>query len=266
MCYVLSHFSCVQLFAILWSMVCQVFWSMGFSRQESWYWLPFPPPGDLPDQGSEPVSLVSPALAGGFFTANATWEAQEMQYLGALSKSDRMISVFFPRKTIQHHSNPSLYFKHWCLRSWSWPVLWRPTAPSRTNTRKRCHFHHRGLKCKRRKSRDTRNNRQVWPWNTKWSRAKANRVLSREHSGHSKHHFFQQHKSWLYTWTSPDGQYWNQIDMFFAAIDRKALCSQQKQDLKLTLALCLPDVLPWIYLSPSLYNHKGFDLSHTWMA
>ena len=40
-------------------------------------------------------------------------------------------------------------------------------------------FHHRGLECKSRKSRDTWSNRQVWPWNTKWSRAKAKNVLSR---------------------------------------------------------------------------------------
>ena len=67
-------------------------------------------------------------------------------------------------------------------------VLWRPTRPSRTNTKKkRCPFHHRGLECKSRKSRDTWSNRQVWPWNTKLSRAKANRVLSKEHTGHSKH-------------------------------------------------------------------------------
>ena len=39
---------------------------MGFSRQEYWSGLPFPPPGDLPDPGIEPVS---PASAGGFFTA-----------------------------------------------------------------------------------------------------------------------------------------------------------------------------------------------------
>ena len=38
-------------------------------------WLPFPLPGDLPDPGIEPVSLVSPALAGRFFTTSATWEA-----------------------------------------------------------------------------------------------------------------------------------------------------------------------------------------------
>ena len=41
---------------------------MGFSRQEYWSGLPFPTPGDLPDPGIEPVSLLSPALAGGFFT------------------------------------------------------------------------------------------------------------------------------------------------------------------------------------------------------
>ena len=42
--------------------------SMEFSRQEYWCGLPFPTPGDLPDPGIEPASLVSPALAGRFFT------------------------------------------------------------------------------------------------------------------------------------------------------------------------------------------------------
>ena len=46
---------------------------MGFSRQEYWSGLPFPPPGDLPDQGSNPC-LVSPTLAGEFFRTSATWE------------------------------------------------------------------------------------------------------------------------------------------------------------------------------------------------
>ena len=40
---------------------------------------------------------------------------------------------------------------------------------------------------KSRKSRNTWSNRQIWPWSTQWSRAKANRVSSREHTGHSKH-------------------------------------------------------------------------------
>ena len=49
--------------------------SVGFSKQEYWSGLPFLPPRDLPDPGVEPASLMSPALAGGFFTAGATWEA-----------------------------------------------------------------------------------------------------------------------------------------------------------------------------------------------
>ena len=48
---------------------------MGFSRQEHWSGLLFPSPGDLPDPGMKPVSLTSLALAGGFFTTSATWEA-----------------------------------------------------------------------------------------------------------------------------------------------------------------------------------------------
>ena len=48
-------------------------------------------------------------------------------------------------------------------------------------------FHHRGLECKSRKSRNTWSNRQVCLWNKKWSRAKANRVLPREYTGHSRH-------------------------------------------------------------------------------
>ena len=42
--------------------------SLGFSRQEHWSGLPFPPPGDLLDPRIEPLSLVSPASAGEFFT------------------------------------------------------------------------------------------------------------------------------------------------------------------------------------------------------
>ena len=44
---------------------------MGFSRQEYWSGLPFPSPGDLPGPGIEPMSLVSPTLAGGFFFTTA---------------------------------------------------------------------------------------------------------------------------------------------------------------------------------------------------
>ena len=53
--------------------------------------------------------------------------------------------------------------------------------------KKRCPFHYRGLECKSKKSRNIWGNRQIWSWNTEWSRAKANRVLWRERTGHSKH-------------------------------------------------------------------------------
>ena len=100
--------------------------------------------------------------------------------------------------------------------------LWRPTRSSRTNTLKRCPFHHRGLESKSRKSRDTWSNRPVSPWSTKWSTEKGNIVLPRECTGRSNT-LFQQHERRLYTWTSPDGQYRNQTDYFFAAEDREAL-------------------------------------------
>ena len=58
----------VQLLVTLWTVDCQISLSMEFSRREYWSGLPFPSPGDLPNPGIEPVSLASPALAGGFFT------------------------------------------------------------------------------------------------------------------------------------------------------------------------------------------------------
>ena len=51
---------------------------MRFSRQEYWKALPFPPPGDLPNPGTELKSPTSPALAGGLLTMSATWEAPSL--------------------------------------------------------------------------------------------------------------------------------------------------------------------------------------------
>ena len=59
----------------LWTEAQQAPLSVGFSRQEYWSGLPFPPPGDLPDPEIKPTSPNSPALAGRFFTISATWEA-----------------------------------------------------------------------------------------------------------------------------------------------------------------------------------------------
>ena len=77
----------------------------------------------------------------------------------------------------------------------------------RTNTPKRCPVHYRGLECKSRKSRNTWSNRQIWPWNTEWSRAKANRVLPRKFTGHNKHPLPTTREKTLYMditrWSTP---------------------------------------------------------------
>ena len=64
--FMLSRFSHVQLFAILWTAVHQAPLSMGVSRQEYWSQLPLLSPGELPGPGIEAVSPVSLTLAGGF--------------------------------------------------------------------------------------------------------------------------------------------------------------------------------------------------------
>ena len=76
---------------------------------------------------------------------------------------------------------------------------------------------------------------QVWPWQTKWSKAKANWILPRECTGCSKHTF---------STTQDDvthGQYQManteiKLITFFVAEDGEALYSQEKQDLELTVA------------------------------
>ena len=94
--------------------------------------------------------------------------------------------------------------------------LWRPTRTFRTNTPKRCIFHHRGIECKSKKSRNTWNNRQIWAQSTKWSRAKATEFCQ-ENALVIPNTLFQQHKRRLYTWTSPDGQHRNKIDYIFCS-------------------------------------------------
>ena len=71
--------SCLTLFDP-WTIACQAPLSMGFSQQEYWSGLPCPPPGDLPDPGTDPSSLTSPALTGRFFTNWATGETPHALY------------------------------------------------------------------------------------------------------------------------------------------------------------------------------------------
>ena len=77
--------------------------------------------------------------------------------------------------------------------------------------KKRCPFHHRELQCKSRKSRDIGSKRQVWPWSTKWAGQRLT-DFCQENALIIENTLFQQHKRQLYTWTSPDSQYLNQID------------------------------------------------------
>ena len=64
-CAVLSR---VQLFATPWTVARQAPLSMEFPRQVYYSGFPFPTPGDIPDPGIKSWSLLSSALAGGFFT------------------------------------------------------------------------------------------------------------------------------------------------------------------------------------------------------
>ena len=106
-------------------------------------------------------------------------------------------------------------------------------------------FHHRELECKSRKSRDTWNNRQVWPWSI--SRAKSNRVLPRKCTGHRKHPL-----STTQEMTDGHQQMTNtksRLIRFFAAKDGEALYSQQKQDRELTVAQMMNSLLPSLDLN-----------------
>ena len=89
--------------------------------------------------------------------------------------------------------------------------LWRTTTPSRANNNKNVLFITGDWNAKVGCQKDTGNNRQVWPWNTKWNRAKANRVLTRKHAGHSEHPFPTTQEMTLHMditrWSQPKSDY-----------------------------------------------------------
>ena len=106
--------------------------------------------------------------------------------LGCSLKNDRTISVHFQGKpftiTVTQVYVPTSNAEEAETERFYEDLQDLELAPQ-----KRCPFHYRGLQCKSRKLRDTWSNRWIWPWSIKWSRAKANRVLPRENTGHSKH-------------------------------------------------------------------------------
>ena len=105
-----------------------------------------------------------------------------------------------------------------------------------------CPLHYSGLEYKSRKSRNTWSNRQIWPWNMKWSRAKTE--FCQENAVVITNTLFQQHKR---NSTHGHHQMVNteiRLIIFFAAKDGEALYSQQKQDRKLTVAQIMNSLLP----------------------
>ena len=80
----------VLLFVTPWTVACQVPLPMGFSKQGYWSGLPFPPPGDLPNPGIKLMSLVSPALAGRFFTTVPCGKSKP--YITLILKADKDIT------------------------------------------------------------------------------------------------------------------------------------------------------------------------------
>ena len=140
-------------------------------------------------------------------------------------------------------------------------VLWRPIRPFRTNTEKRCPFHYRGLGCKSRKSRNAwlllllllSCFSRVWlcatPYNSKFGLGIRNEAGQRliefcqENTLVIANTLFQQHKRRLYTWTSPDGQYLNQIDYILCSQRWRSSIQSAKTRPDLTVAQIMSSLL-----------------------
>ena len=112
-CTFMLHSNCVCICSVMsssatpWTAACQGPLSLEFSRQEYWSGLPFPPPGDLPDPGIEPTSLVSPPLAGG-------------------CSNDFLSRLLTPQ-------SPLLFSVSVTLANWTWPQGYWPQSSENFN-------------------------------------------------------------------------------------------------------------------------------------
>ena len=106
-----------------------------------------------------------------------------------------------------------------------------------------CSFHYSGLECKSRKSRNTWSNRQIWPWNTEWSRVKTNRVLPRKCTGHSKHTLPTTQEKTLHMditrWSTPKSDW-----LYSLQPKMEKLYTVSKTRLELTMAQIMNYLLP----------------------
>ena len=100
--------SCLPL-CNLWTIAHQAPLSMGFFRQEYWSGSPCPPPGDLLDPGFKPTSLISPALAGRFFTTSNTWEAHKSTIFQFLKNHNRMVAYLMKSGMSETHTRLQSY-------------------------------------------------------------------------------------------------------------------------------------------------------------
>ena len=163
--------------------------------------------------------------------------------LGCNLKNDRMISVRFQGKpfniTIIQVCAPTSNAEE-AEVEWFYEDL---QDLLELTPQKRCPFHYRGLECKSRKSRNTWSNRQIWPWNAEWSRAKTIEfcqenalVIANTSSNNTREDSTHGHHQMANTEI--------RLIIFFAAKDGEALYSQQKQDRKLSMAQIMSSFLP----------------------
>ena len=100
--------------------------------------------------------------------------------LGCSLENDRMISVHFQGKAF-NITVIKVYASTTNAKEAEVEWFYEDLQDFLELTPKTCPFNHRGLECKSRKLRDIWSNRQIWPWSTKWSRAKANSFAKRMH-------------------------------------------------------------------------------------
>ena len=168
----------------------------------------------------------------------------------------------FPRQTIQYHSNPSLWPDQQFWRTWSRMVLWRSTRPLKLTPKKDVLFIIGDWKAKI-GSQETPGVTGKFGLGIQNEAGQRLTEFCPQNALVIANTFFQQHKRRLYTWTSSDGQYQNQIDYI--------LCSQRWrssiQSAKMTLKADFGSDHELLTANSNLnWRKKGKPLDHSVMT